>query len=130
MKTQHAFTQFVVLLSLPLLLGGCGEKEPVAEVGPVEEKEQEVKTEEPLAETKPELEGVVFKELERREGIAYLKGSDTPYTGKVFILHENGQKKLQGNYKNGKRDGLSTPFHPISEPFNGDLKRLTQKANS
>jgi hypothetical protein len=23
-----------------------------------------------------------------------------------------------------------TPFHPISEPFNGDLKRLTQKANS
>jgi MOSC domain-containing protein YiiM len=25
---------------------------------------------------------------------------------------------------------LSTPFHPISEPFNGDLKRLTQKANS
>ena len=27
MKTLHAFTQFVVLLSLPLLLGGCGEKE-------------------------------------------------------------------------------------------------------
>ena len=34
MKTLHAFTQFVVLLSLPLLLGGCGgdKKEPVAEV--------------------------------------------------------------------------------------------------
>ncbi len=27
MKTLHAFAQFVVLLSLPLLLGGCGEKE-------------------------------------------------------------------------------------------------------
>ena len=27
MKTLHTFTQFVVLLSLPLLLGGCGEKE-------------------------------------------------------------------------------------------------------
>jgi hypothetical protein len=80
--------------------------------------------------TKSNFLAAVFKELERREGIAYLKGSDTPYTGKVFILHENGQKKLQGNYKNGKRDGLSTPFHPISEPFNGDLKRLTQKANS
>jgi|TARA_B110000037_G_scaffold128576_1_gene146128 hypothetical protein len=27
MKTLHAFTQFVVLASLPLLLGGCGEPE-------------------------------------------------------------------------------------------------------
>ena len=39
MKTLHTFTQFVVLLSLPLLLGGCGEKEvvePVTEVKPVE----------------------------------------------------------------------------------------------
>jgi hypothetical protein len=24
----------------------------------------------------------------------------------------------------------ATPFLPISDPFNGDLKRLTQKANS
>ena len=39
MKTLHTFNQFVVLLSLPLLLGGCGgdKKEPVAEVKPVEE---------------------------------------------------------------------------------------------
>jgi hypothetical protein len=39
MKTPNAFTQFVVLLSLPLLLWGCGgdKKEPVAEVKPVEE---------------------------------------------------------------------------------------------
>ena len=39
MKTLHNFTQFVVLLSLPLLLWGCGgdKKEPVAEVKPVEE---------------------------------------------------------------------------------------------
>ena len=31
MKTLHAFTQFVVLLSLPLLLGGCVEKKEVVE---------------------------------------------------------------------------------------------------
>jgi hypothetical protein len=37
MKRLHAFTQFVVLVSLPLLLGGCGEKEPVVETKPVEE---------------------------------------------------------------------------------------------
>ena len=29
-----------------------------------------------------------------------------------------------------RRPICTTPFHPISEPFNGDLKRLTQKANS
>ena len=45
---------FLIIVSLPLLLGGCGgdKKEPVVEVKPVEEK-QEVKTEEPVAETKP-----------------------------------------------------------------------------
>ena len=46
-----------LLVTLPLLLGGCGEKEPVAEVKPVEEKvlevKEEVKPEEPVAETKP-----------------------------------------------------------------------------
>ena len=84
----------VLLVSLPLLLGGCGEKPTV----------------EPVAETKPELEGVNRDELELREGIIYLKGSDTPYTGKYFRLIKNGQKlgqKLQeGNFKDGKADGL------------------------
>ena len=55
------FPLFLIIVSLPLLLGGCGEKpvaetkpeEPVAEVKPVEEKWQEVKPEEPVAETKP-----------------------------------------------------------------------------
>ena len=39
MTTLHNFTQFVVLLLLPLLLWGCGgdKKDPVAEVKPVEE---------------------------------------------------------------------------------------------
>ena len=83
---------FILLaISLPLLLGGCGEK-PVADVKP----------EEPVAETKPELEGVNQDELEEREGITYLKGSDTPYTGKFFELYENGQKKVEGNIKDGE----------------------------
>ena len=56
MRMLNAVTQLVVLVSLPLLLGGCGSKvvdESVAEVKPVEEKQQEVKPEEPVAETKP-----------------------------------------------------------------------------
>mgnify|MGYP003314731641 CR=1 FL=1 len=45
---------FILLaISLPLLLGGCGEKESVAEVG-------------------PQLDGVNLDQLEKREGIQYL----------------------------------------------------------
>ena len=60
----------------------------------------------PVADAKPELEGVNYDELEEREGIRYLKGSGNPYTGKTFVLHENGQKKGEGAYKDGKKDGL------------------------
>ena len=87
MKTLHAFTQFVVLLSLPLLLGGCGEKH----------------------------EGVNRKELKGERGsldlIYYLKGSDTPYTGKAFALYENEKKHSDQNYKDGKQVGLQTEWH-------------------
>jgi antitoxin component YwqK of YwqJK toxin-antitoxin module len=31
-----------------------------------------------------------------------------PLTGKTFNYHKNGQKKLEVNFKNGKRDGLGT----------------------
>ena len=47
-------------VSLPLVLfGGCGKKDPVAEVKTVEEKQQEVTPEEPVAETKPAEEAPV-----------------------------------------------------------------------
>ena len=47
------------------------------------------------------------EELEDREGgIVYLKDSEIPYTGKAFALHENGQKKREKNFKDGKREGL------------------------
>ena len=76
--------RFILLaISLPLLLGGCGEKH----------------------------EGVNWKELNFRDGysIAYLK--DAPYTGKVFELFKNGQKRGQFNYKNGKKEGPGMTWH-------------------
>ena len=109
---------FLLAISLPLLLGGCGEKatvEPVSEIKPVEEKvlevKEEVKPEEPIAETKPKLEGVNVDELELRGDIDYLKGSDAPYTGKSFALWENGQKRSEANWKDGKMDGLWMSWH-------------------
>ena len=106
---------FAVLLTLPLLLGGCGgdKKEPVAEVKP----------EESVAETKPELEGVNKDELEKRESIWYFKDSETSYTGKIFSLYENGQKHVEGNYKDGKPDGLAVRWHENGQKkFEGNWK--------
>ena len=51
-------------------------------------------------------EGVNYNNTEGREGVIYLKGSDTPYTGKVFRLYKNGQKQGELNLKNGKPDGV------------------------
>ena len=76
---------FAILVTLPLLLGGCGEK--------------------------AKLESVNHDELEERRGIAYLKDSETPYTGKVFTLRKNGKKWWEKNYKDGKRDGLVVEWH-------------------
>ena len=72
---------FLIIVTLPLLLGGCGEK------------------------------GVNYDELEQRESIWYLIGSDTPYTGKAYRLHENGQKWIENNLKDGKGEGLWVRWH-------------------
>ena len=87
---------FLLAITLPLLLGGCGEKESVGEV-------------------KPELEGVNWEELDDRgeypDSLFYLKGSNTPYTGKSFTLYDNGQKEMELNYEEGKPDGPVTVWH-------------------
>ena len=70
----------LLAITLPLLLGGCGEKH------------EGVNWEE------LEISGDIFNE------IAYHKGS--PYTGKSYKLHPNGQKYTETNYKDGKEDGL------------------------
>ena len=79
-----------VLVSLPLLLGGCGEKHEG-------EKHKGVNLEE------LEISGDALNE------IAYHKGS--PYTGKSYKLHPNGQKYTETNYKDGKEDGLVLTWH-------------------
>ena len=60
---------------------------------------------------KDELDGVNDNELEERKGIRYLKNSDAPYTGKVFILYENGQRMGEGTLKDGKPHGLVLQWH-------------------
>ena len=57
------------------------------------------------------LDGINGELLEERNEIFYLKDSDTPYTGKTFSLYNNGQKMSEGNFKNGKPDGLNRGWH-------------------
>ena len=44
-----------------------------------------------------------------RNGVKYQQDSQNPYLGEVFDLYNNGNKKLEGSYKNGKKmeNGLS-----------------------
>ena len=38
-----------------------------------------------------------------RNGVKYQQDSQNPYLGEVFDLYNNGNKKLEGSYKNGKK---------------------------
>ena len=62
-------------------------------------------------------EGVnMEEELDLREGIIYLKGSDTPYTGKFFELYENGQKKEEVNWKDNESASPTKYWNSEGEP--------------
>ena len=45
-------------------------------------------------------------QIERRNRIAYLKGSATPFTGKVVDSYKNGSKKSEENFVAGMKEGL------------------------
>jgi antitoxin component YwqK of YwqJK toxin-antitoxin module len=73
---------FILLaISLPLLLGGCGEKE------------------------------VPSSQLVTRQYITYLVNSEKPFTGKSYELYPNGQKLWEVNFKDGKPDGLYVEWY-------------------
>jgi len=83
-KSFTATMKHLLLMAFAILTIGCGEKKS---------------------------EDVNLDELGVREGVAYLKNSDSPYTGKFFEFHDNGQKKSEGNYKDGKQDGLLVTWY-------------------
>ena len=125
MKLVVVLAQFAALL-----LASCGEKnEPAGETTPAEGKQRDLKEvvrdEKTGVELSPKLEGVNLREFELRgEDILYLKGSDSPYTGKYFTLYENGQKESAGNIKEGKEDGLTVEWYR-----NGQKKSETNWQN-
>ena len=49
--------------------------------------------------------------LQDRNGIKYEVNSEVGFTGKYVEKYENGQKKVEINYKNGKKEGAWTYWH-------------------
>ena len=55
--------------------------------------------------------------LVNRDGLMYEGDSETPFTGVVVAKHENGQKKEEATWKDGKKDGPRTVFHENGQKY-------------
>jgi antitoxin component YwqK of YwqJK toxin-antitoxin module len=93
-KSFTSTMKHLLVMAFAILTIGCGEKKSDG-VNAHESESVDI-----------ESDGVNLDELEDREGVAYLKNSDSPYTGKCFEFHDNGQKQTEGNFKDGGIDGL------------------------
>ena len=56
-------------------------------------------------------DGVNVDELEDREGVFYLRSLNSPYTGMSFEFHQNGNKKSEETWKDGKQHGLAHLYY-------------------
>ena len=56
--------------------------------------------------------------IKRKDGLCYKKNAKEPFTGTLEVFWENGQLRLKGNYKNGKKHGIGEWFHD-----NGQLEQ-------
>jgi antitoxin component YwqK of YwqJK toxin-antitoxin module len=58
-----------------------------------------------------------YEKLERRDGLWYFEGK--AFTGIAGLKHENGQKKTETTYKDGKEHGLYTEWRENGRKFEG-----------
>ena len=56
-------------------------------------------------------------ELVLKNNKMYLPNSEKPYTGEILDLHENGNKAMNGFYKNGVEDGLWILWHENGQKY-------------
>jgi len=43
--------------------------------------------------------------------LMYAPGSDKPYSGEAVWYYDNGQKREEGTFKDGEKDGVWTEWH-------------------
>jgi len=97
---------FLIIVTLPLLLGGCGEKSS--------SEGSESASEEPNSLSDADVErllkeAVDHESLEERGDFLYQ--NDEPYSGWVKSVADSGQVMGLGQCKDGKPDGLSMAWH-------------------
>ena len=65
-------------------------------------------------------DSTICKETEgqSRNGLVYLPNQEEPFTGKNLCKYENGQKKVEGSYKDGKADGKWTKWYEDGQKLN------------
>ncbi|HOZ70556.1 MAG TPA: tetratricopeptide repeat protein [Chitinophagaceae bacterium] len=68
-------------------------------------------------------EAISYSKLVERQGIVYMINSETPFTGKTFQLHSNGQKEFEGSYMKGVKNSLWTSWYSNGQKeFVGNYK--------
>ena len=72
----------ILMVGVALLVGGCGEKE-VADEKPTKEE----------APTKVPMREVDEGELEKRDGVQFVKGENIPFTGTAIAYFVDGSKR-------------------------------------
>jgi antitoxin component YwqK of YwqJK toxin-antitoxin module len=125
-KSFTATMKHLLLMAFAILTIGCGEKKSDG-VNAHESESVDIESDGVNAHESEsvdiESDGVNQDELEVREGVFYLKNSDSSYTGKCFEFHDNGKKKSEANFKDGKPDGLSVNWYENGQKkAEGNLK--------
>ena len=94
--------KLLAAMFVALLMVGCGESSQPSEGVDMTDTDPE----------KDSIETAVdLWKLRDRNGVMYLPNEETPFTGRGKKFHENGQKKVEINFKDGKLDGLWTRWY-------------------
>jgi hypothetical protein len=93
-----------------LKLGASQQARIIPRGFPLAEQDQESEEREPGTEAEAPKGVVAPDQLEEREDISYFEGS--PYTGVAVKKNRRGGNWQEFTYKDGKKDGLWTRWHP------------------
>ena len=61
----------------------------------------------------------VETDAQKRDNIIYLLNETKPFTGKNLCKYENGLKRSEGNFKDGKKDGKWTEWYENGQKKSG-----------
>ena len=108
MLYNNQMQKLLSAMFVALLLVGCGEDSIKAGGDSLESNQSSAET--PSAKS-PVVAKVVIDgdQIEGRAGTAYFE--EKPFTGVAVWKYENGQKRQEQNWKDGKLDGLATRWH-------------------